>query len=295
MQQPRHPFLVVRGDSKDTKWYADQGYHAAWWNDARSSWAKEMLGADGVPTFATVSHEQAARLPEGLRYLHCTDASGKTLFDGCKVLKYDCHCDSAPGSSKCGGQASWHGGWREHRFAGHLIGSFILDALSEALSTLAAEWPVAPSLWHITPLMQAQEQAFGRIAERGGTCETSSLHRFLGCNQLWQGATDFTPRVGGSLHAIAASNSFHVHRRDEQPPAVTPAGAWTRDLWLSSGCSLAGSLDGRGSLDGDPQSGVLVLELPRLEHGQIVVNSLGTMHSTMNWGTEAVPMGRSKG
>jgi len=60
----------------------------------------------------------------------------------CQTFKYDCHCydegdaleNEKRKNAKCGGQASWHPGWRQHRIRGHMAAAMLLDLLEVALN-----------------------------------------------------------------------------------------------------------------------------------------------------------------
>lgn len=165
MMQPRKPVLVHMGAGQHPilRQYEAVGYHVAATNDKMyEHWASAdgWQDADGVPKITTTSHEQAATMPPGLRYVWCRGIDTKRgeaakldsmLSTTCRDMRFDCRCSVDPEFKYgCGGQASWHPTYRIHRISGHMLAALLFDVLEQA-NALPSD-PVSSERPSVSPL-----------------------------------------------------------------------------------------------------------------------------------------------
>ena len=285
--------------------YERQGYHVAGVSGHVGGWQTDPNETNGESPFATSSDEQAVTsLPPGVRFLHCRSKSGQLLTDACRKYAYDCHCfddyKSVPDlrsrhAKECGGAASWHPGWREHRLRGHMAAAILLDVLEIALTQFQQEasvgsLPLEPTAWHVAPLFEEQARAVSTIlALPDSPCDASPGYSALGCNVTYECATEFAPRVGLSIADIVVLDETKLTSN------LLARGQWVRNDPSTRGsssegsveaCPSSGHVNSRGYYEAlDHASGWLVLKLMGVREGVFILNAWGVSTRVVNCGT----------
>lgn len=177
----------------------------AWVGELMSIWdGEEFIGK-------TEDLVQAKTLPWYVQGLYC----GKD-WDPCNSIKYDAVCwvnrtDVHPPEKQMDqpkGKASWHPGFRNHRWTGHKLALVVLLGLQSALD----QWediaysegsPLPDEYWHLT---EEYAKIRGRVANRdlpdASPCEESFSFMPRICKVGMKGATEWTPHAGPSIRSL---------------------------------------------------------------------------------------------
>ena len=82
------------------------------------------------PQSDDLEESELLALPRGVRYFHC-----KNDKELCLDHKWNTTL-ACPDKNKVSGQVSWHKGWKDHLLKGHLLASFLIESIVDALDEL---------------------------------------------------------------------------------------------------------------------------------------------------------------
>jgi len=187
-------------------------------------WFGDVLSGTGILP-KTESIEQGETLPWATQYENCAD--GVDLCGSRGLNKWDAYCwvqrsDFTPMSLKHGtmcnakpsGQASWHPGWRNHRFESRKPALVLLKAFEKAFEIWDRGiekdgFPLNEEYWHVGPLYKdVQGTLHDYINGQGFNTSVCEKHyEPLGfdkwCRTVMHGMTQFTPKNLGDENSIA--------------------------------------------------------------------------------------------
>lgn len=177
----------------------------AWVGGIKNIWNGQTFIA------TTKDEEQVKTLPYYVQRMFCDRDWGP-----CKPDKYNAVCwvdrtDVTPPEKQAAmpkGQASWHPGFRTHRYSGRKIALTILLALENAIDlwadlTETEGAPLADQHWHVT---EEYAKIRARVAQRDlstpSPCEDAMKFLPRICKVGMKGATEFTPNAGPSIRSL---------------------------------------------------------------------------------------------
>ena len=189
-------------------------------------YADLMPGHSGVPL--NVDLDQAETLPFAVQNFICEKGAqgvcNRGMADQCWVPRSDVE-PSVKQLPQVGGKASWHPGWREHRYTGRKQVMLMLKALDKSLEMWEdgikeKGFPLKEEYWHIGNTYESVRTTFTTYINGEGKdkspCENIMKKLFgleRACRMPIKGMTEHTPKNLGEANGIirylkAAPNGY---------------------------------------------------------------------------------------
>ena len=182
-------------------------------------WYGQFLqGHSGVPVISSV--EQAETLPWAVSEFVCDqnfkDLCSRGMLDTCWVPRSDVKLGFVP-PPHVGGKASWHPGYREHKYHARKQTLLMLKALDTALDIWvdgmeAKGFPLKEEFWHVGEIYDTARSNLSTYINGEGLGTTECEKRWAtkfgldrACRISLKGMGEFTPKNRG-YH-----NSIHAH------------------------------------------------------------------------------------
>ena len=172
----------------------------------------------GVPVITSM--EQAETLPWAAQEFVCDktvkDLCGRGLLDECWVPRSD-YTPTTKQSPHVGGKASWHPGYRTHKYSARKQIMLMLRALDRAFEMweegIGEEFPLKEDYWHVGETYHTARSNLSNYINGEGLGKSPCELRFgqapmpnldKVCRMSMKGMTEFTPRARGDHNSIRA-------------------------------------------------------------------------------------------
>ena len=137
---------------------------------------------------------------------------------------------------------------------------------------MAAPLPLDTERWHLSSMIDSQAAASAQVMRSVHWCGNSHIRR-LGCDVTYRCATDFTPRVGGSLRDLitttSAARAFVDPLHSAEGKKICPAGTHSQS---------------HSFLRVNASDGWVRMQLPNLHDGVIVLSNAAVGGPLIHWG-----------